>query len=107
MQFQARCFFSVAFLAVLFLYTKIDGGVRVDDSLGSGVCTMDVPFGWASELNTFSTHNLWLRDLPVIFNNLWFDITMNGLLLLYWKDVFHSSANFLALGVNSISKTII
>lgn len=84
----------------------MDGGLR-QDSLAGGVCLVDQTFVWVEELNSYGTQHLWFRDLPVIFSNLCFDITMTGLLMLFWKGVFHSTSNFLALGLNSVLKTIV
>lgn len=77
------------------------------DCLGDDDCVVDQTFLWTDSINTFSTQHLGFRDFTVILSNFMFDVSVFGLFLLYYLDVFHSVQIFITITFNSAFKTFI
>ena len=96
----------MSFIVLLVIFSFKDGGVKVD-YLAKGVCMQDLTFDWTNETNTFTLQNLWTRDWLVIFDSYCFDITMYGMLYLFWAGVFSGTSTFIALLLTSVTKGIV
>ena len=101
-----RSIFTVSFIISL-AYITTRHNSKQTITLEKQDCLVDQTFLLTQELNKFFTDNTTARDWVIVFNSFWFDVTVCGLLFMFWQDRLKSVSFAMALTITALTKQMI
>ena len=102
----ARVFFFLTMIALM-IYTSALSSAFYKNPISKSDCLKDKTFEWTEGLNNFFLDNTTARDWVIMFNSLWYDVTLCGLVFLFRADKLPSFTFCLALLLGSGTKTVV
>jgi len=102
----ARVFFFLTMLALM-IYTSALSSAFYKNPISKSDCLKDKTFEWTEGLNNFFLENRTVRDWVIMFNSLWYDVTLFSLVFFFRADKLPSFTFALGLIIGALSKTFV